>query len=55
MLQIYKEQILSLNHKLLLCGVPINGPSYVFCDNQFVLNNSCIPESILLNNHNNIK
>lgn len=35
-----------------MLGVPIDGPSYVFGDNQAVVNSSCIPEYNLKKRHN---
>jgi hypothetical protein len=36
-----------LRNKRRMTGVPIDGPSYVFCDNQSVIANSSRPESLL--------
>jgi hypothetical protein len=33
-----------LRYKLRMMGVPIDGSSYVFCDNQFVIANSSRPD-----------
>jgi hypothetical protein len=35
-------------------GVPINGPAFVYCDNQGVMKNVTIPESVLSKKHNAI-
>jgi hypothetical protein len=35
-------------------GIPIDGPSNVFCDNQSVVTNSTVPESTLKKKHNAI-
>jgi hypothetical protein len=35
-------------------GVPIQGPSLVYCDNQGVVKNVSIPESVLSKKHNAI-
>ena len=35
-------------------GVPIDGPTMVFCDNQSVTNNVSIPHSLLNKKHNAI-
>ena len=37
----------ALMYKLRLMGVPIDGPTYMYCDNMSVVNNTTIPESIL--------
>jgi hypothetical protein len=35
-------------------GIPINGPAFVYCDNQGVVKNVTIPESVLSKKHNAI-
>jgi hypothetical protein len=35
-------------------GVPIEGPTNVFCDNRGVMKNASIPESTLMKKHNAI-
>ena len=35
-------------------GVPLMGPANVFCDNQGVVNNTMMPESVLSKKHNQI-
>jgi hypothetical protein len=35
-------------------GVPIDGPAQVYCDNQGVVKNTSIPESVLSKKHNAI-
>jgi hypothetical protein len=35
-------------------GVPIDGPTNVFCDNRGVVRNASIPESTLMKKHNSI-
>jgi hypothetical protein len=35
-------------------GVPIDGPSNVFCDNEAVYKNSSLPESTLKKKHHSI-
>jgi hypothetical protein len=32
-------------------GIPINGPAFVYCDNQGVVKNVSIPESVLSKKH----
>ena len=41
-----------LSYKLRMFGVPIDGPSDVFCDNQSVVTNVSIPSSLLNKKHN---
>jgi hypothetical protein len=49
-----RDLIISLRYKLRMFGVPIEGPTQVFCDNQGVVLNSSIPESVLTKKHNAI-
>jgi hypothetical protein len=53
-LQICKELIVALSYKLRMFGVPIEGPTNVFCDNRGVVKNVSIPESTLMKKHNAI-
>jgi hypothetical protein len=39
---------------LRMFGIPIDGPSNVFCDNKSVVTNSTIPTSLLNKKHNSI-
>ena len=50
-LRIAKEQIVALRYKLRMFGVPLEGPARVFCDNQGVVNNTSLPESVLTKKH----
>jgi hypothetical protein len=43
-----------LRYKLRMMGVPINGPTSVFCDNSAVVVNTSAPESTLKKKHNAI-
>jgi hypothetical protein len=43
-----------LRYKLRMMGVPIDGPTYVFCDNQSVVANTTTPESMLKKKSNAI-
>ena len=38
-------------YKLRMMGIPITGPTNIFCDNQSVVNNSTKPESVLKKKH----
>ena len=53
-LRICKELIVSLQYKLRMFGVPIDGPADVYYDNQGVVKNASIPETTLTEKHNAI-
>ena len=53
-LRIAAEMCQSLRYKLRMFGVPIDGPTFVFCDNQSVTTNVTIPNSQLNKKHNAI-
>ena len=44
----------ALHYKLRMFGIPLEGSTSVFCDNQGVVNNSSTPESTLNKKHNAI-
>jgi hypothetical protein len=44
----------ALQHKLRMFGVPIEGSTNVFCDNEVVMKNAIYPESTLKKKHNAI-
>jgi hypothetical protein len=46
--------IISMRFKLRMFGVPLDGPAQVYCDNQGVVKNTSIPESVLSKKHNAI-
>jgi hypothetical protein len=48
------ELIESLRYKLRMFGVPIEGPTNVFCDNEAVCKNTTKPESVLSKKHHSI-
>ena len=48
------DMIESLRYKLRMFGVPIEGPTNVFCDNEAVTKNCSIPESTLSKKHHSI-
>jgi hypothetical protein len=48
------EFIEGLRYKLRMFGIPIDGPTNVFCDNQSVVTNATMPESVLKRKHNSI-
>jgi hypothetical protein len=53
-LRIAVELIESLRYKLRMMGIPIAGPCSILCDNESVVKNSSIPESVLKRKHNAI-
>ena len=48
------ELIEALRYKLRMFGVPIDGPTNVFCDNEAVTKNTTLPESTLKKKHHSI-
>ena len=48
------ELIESLRYKLRMFGVPIDGPTNIFCDNEAVYKNTSMPESVLKKKHHSI-
>jgi hypothetical protein len=44
----------ALRYKLRMMGVPIDGPTYVYCDNMSVVHNTSSPESMLKKKSNSI-
>ncbi len=53
-LRIATEQIISLRYKLRMFGIPIDGFTNTFCDNEAVFKNASIAESRLKKKHNSI-
>ena len=53
-MQIVVELIESLRYKLRMFGIPIEGSTNVYCDNEAVTKNATIPESTLKKKHNSI-
>ena len=49
-----RDMIMAMRYKLRMFGVPLEGPAQVFCDNQGVVKNTSIPESVLSKKHNAI-
>jgi hypothetical protein len=49
-----RDLIVGLRYKLRMFGIPIQGPALVYCDNQGVVKNVTIPESVLTKKHNAI-
>jgi hypothetical protein len=48
------EMIEALRYKLRMFGVPIEGPTNIFCDNGAVCPNTTRPESALTKKHHSI-
>jgi hypothetical protein len=46
--------VIAMRYKLRMFGVPLDGPAQVYCDNQGVVKNTRIPESVLSKKHNAI-
>jgi hypothetical protein len=46
------DMVEGLCYKLRMMGIPLNGPTSVFCDNESVVRNSAAPESTLKKRHN---
>jgi hypothetical protein len=53
-MKICTEMIEGLRYKLRMFGIPIDGPTNVFCDNEAVVKNASVPESTLKKKHNAI-
>ena len=48
------ELVTSIRYKLRMFGVPIYGPTDMFCDNEAVLKKSSTPESVLRKKHHSV-
>ena len=48
------EHVEALRYKLRMFGIPIEGPTNVFCNNLAVLKNTSIPDSTLKKKHTSI-
>jgi hypothetical protein len=46
-----RDLVVALRYKLRMLGIPLTGPACVFCDNQGVVKNTCVPESVLSKKH----
>ena len=53
-MRIAVEMIEALNYKLRIFGVPIDGATNVYCDNEAVYKNTSVPESTLKKKHHSI-
>ena len=48
------ELIESLRYKLRMFGVPVDGPTNIYCDNEAVFKSCSMPESTLKKKHHSI-
>jgi hypothetical protein len=53
-MKIATEQLEGLRYKLRMIGVPFEGPTNVYCDNESVFKSAVFPESTLQKKHNSI-
>jgi hypothetical protein len=53
-LRIAVELVEALRYKLRMFGIPLDGPTNVYCDNEAVTKNTTVPESTLKKKHNSI-
>ena len=53
-MRIAKDMISALRIKLKCFGIPLSGPTNVFCDSNGVVQNTSVPESTLSKKHNAI-
>ena len=53
-LRVARDLVVAMRYKLRMFGVPLVGPAEIFCDNQGVVKNTSIPESVLSKKHNAI-
>jgi hypothetical protein len=51
-MRVLRDMIIALRYKLRMFGIPLDGPAQVFCDNQGVVKNTSVPESVLTKKHN---
>ena len=51
-MRIAKDMAIALRYKLRMFGITIDGAADVFCDNQGVVKNMSLPESVLSKKHN---
>ena len=48
------EMVEGLHYKLRMFGVPIDGATNIYCDNEVVYKNTVVPESTLKKKHHSI-
>ena len=49
-----EELVTALRYKLRMFGVPNDGPTDIFCDNEAVYKKSSTPESVLRKKHHSV-
>ena len=54
MLKLGVKLVIAFRYKLLMFGVPLEGPIDMFCDNESVFNNTYTLESVLRKKHHSI-
>ena len=50
-LKLAVKLVIAFRHKLRMFGVPLEGPTDIFCDNKTVFKNTFTPESVLRKKH----
>ena len=53
-MRISVEHVKGLRYKLRIMGIKVDGPTNVFCDNDYLVKNTTRPESTLKKKHNAI-
>ena len=53
-MRISVEHVKGLRYKLRMMGIKVDGPTNVFCDNDYLVKNTTRPESTLKKKHNAI-
>ena len=53
-LKLTAKLVISLQYKLRMFGVPLEGPTEIFYDNKTVFKNTFTPESVLRKKHHSI-
>ena len=53
-MRIATELVQGLRYKLRMMGIPLEGPTSMYCDNESVTKNASVPESTLSKKHNAI-
>ena len=53
-LKLAVELVIALQYKLRMFGVPLKGPTDMFCDNKAVINNTSTQKSVLCKKHQSI-
>ena len=48
------ELVTAIRYKLRMFGVPVEGPTDMFCNNEVVYKSSSTPDSVLRKNHHSV-